>query len=69
MTLTPRQKQVVDLLYTGLSNREIGKQMGVNERTVKTHLTEVFTKLGVKSTRELLAAEIARLRGSVVYRG
>jgi DNA-binding NarL/FixJ family response regulator len=48
-TLTPRELEVFALLGAGLSNRHIGKQLGVTERTVKSHVGRVLTKLNLES--------------------
>ena len=45
--LTPRERQAVELLREGLSNKQIARQLGVGEDTVKKHLQNVFAKLGV----------------------
>ena len=47
--LTPREIDVLRLLTTGLSNGEIGWQLSVSPRTVDTHLTSIYGKLGVNS--------------------
>ena len=45
--LSKREEEVLRLLTTGLSNREIGKFLFVSENTVKTHVVRIITKLGV----------------------
>lgn len=45
--LTDKQKEVLDLVARGLSNRLIARQMGISEKTVKAHLTAVYSALGV----------------------
>lgn len=45
--LTDKQKEVLDLVARGLSNRLIARQMGISEKTVKAHLTTVYAALGV----------------------
>ncbi|HSK55631.1 MAG TPA: response regulator transcription factor [Jiangellales bacterium] len=45
--LTPRETQVLGLVATGLSNPAIAAELHIGEATVKTHLLNVFTKLGV----------------------
>ena len=52
-TLTPRERQLVGFVRTGLRNREIAERLGVTEGTVKTYLHSVFEKLGVSSRTEL----------------
>ncbi|KAA9145655.1 response regulator transcription factor, partial [Microbacterium lushaniae] len=45
--LTPREREVLQLVAAGLSNRVIGLRLHVGEATVKTHLLHVFAKLEV----------------------
>ncbi|WP_245597128.1 response regulator [Jiangella gansuensis] len=45
--LTPREREVLAAVATGLSNAEIGRRLHIGEATVKTHLLRVFAKLGV----------------------
>ncbi len=47
-SLTSRELEVLQLLSTGLSNRDIAKQLFVSESTIKTHVSNVYGKLGVK---------------------
>jgi two-component system, NarL family, nitrate/nitrite response regulator NarL len=51
--VTPRERQIVDLLSSGASNKEIAKRLNVTERTVKAHLTAVFRKLGLAGRLQL----------------
>ena len=46
--LTPRELEVFTLLATGMTNREIATQLIVGETTVKTHVTRILMKLGVR---------------------
>jgi DNA-binding NarL/FixJ family response regulator len=46
---TPRERQVLGLLRTGESNREIAASMGVDESTVKAHLGRLMRKVGVSN--------------------
>lgn len=54
--LTERQAQVLSLMVKGLSNRDIGVQLGLSEGTVKIHATAVFKALGVSSRTQALVA-------------
>lgn len=48
-TLTERQKTVVGLLYELDSTKAIANRLGLSQITVKSHLTKIFTKMGVAS--------------------
>jgi DNA-binding CsgD family transcriptional regulator len=52
-SLTQTEAQIVELVRQGRTNAEIGRQMFVSARTVQSHLTHIYTKLGVKSRTEL----------------
>ena len=58
-SLTPTELDVVRLVNEGLSNKDIGARLFVSPRTVQTHLTHVYRKLGLTS-RMQLAQESAR---------
>jgi DNA-binding NarL/FixJ family response regulator len=48
-TLTPRETEVLQLLAHGKSNQEIGTTLVIAEKTVKTHVSHILSKLGVSS--------------------
>jgi len=52
-SLAPRERQLIRFVSKGLRNREIAKELGVTEGTVKVYLHAVFEKLGVSSRTEL----------------
>jgi DNA-binding CsgD family transcriptional regulator len=52
--LTPRQKDIVNLISRGFTNQEIAQEMSVSINTVKNHKSLLFRKVRVKSTIELL---------------
>lgn len=54
--LTPRERQVMDLLATGKSSKEIAAAMNVSVRTVEGHRRMVFSKMGVSSAAQLVRA-------------
>ena len=47
--LTPRERQVAFLVTRGLSNKDVARELGLSEGTVKIHLHNVFQKLGAKN--------------------
>jgi two-component system, NarL family, nitrate/nitrite response regulator NarL len=61
--LTPRERELVDLVRQGLRNRDIAQRLGVTEGTVKVYLHSIFDKVGVGSRTEL-AIRAAALIGS-----
>jgi DNA-binding NarL/FixJ family response regulator len=61
--LTPRELTALRLMADGKSNKEIAGELGISERTVKTHLGHLFEKLAVTSRTE--AVKIATRRGLV----
>ncbi len=46
--LTPREKQVLELVEQGLKNKEIARELGIRPGTVKIHLKHIFEKTGVR---------------------
>jgi two-component system NarL family response regulator len=62
-SLTGREQNVLELLASGLSNKEIGAQLFITETTVKSHLRAIFTKLNVLSRTE--AVTTANRRGLI----
>jgi DNA-binding NarL/FixJ family response regulator len=61
--LTPRELASLRLMADGKSNKEIANELGISDRTVKTHLGHLFEKLGVTSRTE--AVKVATRRGLV----
>lgn len=51
--LTQREKEVATLAALGLSNEEIAEELGISVKTVKTHLSLVFQKLGIRKRSQL----------------
>jgi len=52
--LTPREFEVMQLVVTGMLNKQIGGELGVTEKTIKVHRGRVMQKLGVTSVAELM---------------
>src|SRR5215471_105465 len=49
VTFTDREKEVLEMLVAGRSNKEIGSQLGIEERTVKAHVAKLMRKVGVQN--------------------
>ena len=60
--LTPREFQVMELVITGMLNKQIAAELGAAEKTVKVHRGRVMQKLGVTSVAELVRL-VQRARG------
>ncbi|MFI0470737.1 LuxR C-terminal-related transcriptional regulator [Saccharopolyspora sp. 5N102] len=58
--LTKREREVLDQLVRGHSNREIARSLGISERTVKNHLRNIFTKLGVGDRTSAVVKALGR---------
>jgi len=52
--LTPRERQVYDLVVRGKKNKQIGFELGTTERTIKAHRNRVMEKMGARSVTELV---------------
>ena len=56
--LTAREREVLSLVVAGLANKQIARRLGISEKTVKGHLTNLFTRIGVTDrTQAALWAE------------
>jgi DNA-binding NarL/FixJ family response regulator len=51
--LTPTEQRVAELAATGKANKEIAAALSVTVRTVETHLTKIYEKLGIRARAEL----------------
>jgi len=52
--LTPREREVMQLVVTGRHNREIGPALGISVRTVEVHKARLMAKLGVDNVADLV---------------
>jgi DNA-binding NarL/FixJ family response regulator len=64
--LTPRERQIAEIVCRGLTNKEIGAEIGLSRRTIETHIDNIRRKTAIKSKarlgaalRDALAAETA----------
>jgi len=62
--LTRREHQIVQVLAEGITNKEIGRRLGLTEGTVKVHLHRIYRKLGIanRTVLAVLAPTIALIR-------
>jgi NarL family two-component system response regulator YdfI len=58
--LTPREREVLEMLAEGLSNKEIAWRMSISEHTVKFHVASVFAKLDVSTRTEAVMQGLRR---------
>ena len=58
--LTERERQIMRLVSEGLSNKEIGRRLGLTDGTIKVHLHHIFQKLDVGNRTALAALAISR---------
>ncbi len=52
-TITDREFEVIDLVFSGMSNEEIGKKLGISERTVESHCLHIYNKTCTSDRLEL----------------
>jgi DNA-binding NarL/FixJ family response regulator len=58
--LTSRERQVMELILKARSNREIARQLGIEERTVRAHLARLMRKAGVDNRIKLSMSDLGR---------
>ena len=56
MALTPKEREVLELLARNLSNKEIGLAMQVGEETIKWHMKNLFAKLDAGTRKQVVSA-------------
>ncbi len=52
--ITPRETQILQLIWAGYMNRDIGHRLQISVRTVEAHRSSIMLKLGVSNTAQLL---------------
>ena len=75
-SLTSREREIILALAEGLLNKDVGRRLNISEGTVKVHLHNIYSKLGVKNRTALavlahteLALERHNLRTSSSWQG
>ena len=58
--LTKREREVFELLITNLTTKDIAEKLGISEKTVRNHISNVMQKLGVKG-RSSAVVELLKL--------
>src|SRR5690606_12602387 len=52
--LAPREREVLQLITNGQSNKEAGRELGISPRTIEVHRARVMEKLGARNTADLM---------------
>lgn len=59
MTLSPRERQVLELVWAGKMQSEIARELGISTKTVSTYLDRLFTKMDCRGSVQLVRAALA----------
>jgi DNA-binding NarL/FixJ family response regulator len=52
--LTPAEERVLELLASGINNKEIAQRLEISEKTVRNHINHIFSKLSVQDRSEAI---------------
>jgi FixJ family two-component response regulator len=63
--LTPRERQVLERITAGASNKEAGRTLGISPRTVEVHRARIMEKLSTRNAAELVGIVLGRARQAV----
>jgi len=58
--LTPREREVAELIADGNSNKEAGRRLGISPRTVELHRAHLMEKLGARNAADLVRIVLSR---------
>lgn len=61
--LTPREREVLEQIVGGSSNKETGRHLGISPRTIEVHRARIMTKLGAKNAADLVRIVLSQDRG------
>lgn len=62
-SITDREKEIIEYLCRGLSEKEIGEKLFISPKTVSNHLDNIRRKLGVSKNIEIIGYYVANYRG------
>jgi FixJ family two-component response regulator len=62
--LTSREREVLNLIAGGASNKEAGRSLGISPRTIEVHRARIMEKLGAKNAADLVRIVLSEARGS-----
>jgi DNA-binding NarL/FixJ family response regulator len=65
-SLTSREQEILELIWAGFRNKEIGHQLKISPKTAEAHRANMMTKMRVSNTAQLLKAAI--LAGTITIR-
>ncbi|MEB2517856.1 LuxR C-terminal-related transcriptional regulator [Pseudomonas sp. YuFO20] len=60
MHITRREQEVLNLLLQGKANKQIARELGISDFTVRDYISSIFHKQGVSSRSELFAARLKK---------
>ncbi len=63
--LTAQEQKVLELVGKGLTNKKVGVELGITEKTVKFHLTKIYKKLGITRYQIISAAALPVVAAAV----
>ncbi len=64
MKVTRRQGEILELVRSGLSDKEVGRRLGVSAGTIRTHLRRIYRRHRVRGRAQAIAEYVAERTGS-----